>query len=138
MNRTEHGTGRGRKILRIIGMVIAGMAFAVVFALVFGLAVQYLWNWLMPEIFGLKAITYWQAFGIVILAKIFFGSFGGHHGGHGGECGQGPWKGHGHHRWHGGPWKHDWKYFDRYWEEEGKAAFGEYVKKLESEKKEEG
>lgn len=41
------------------------------------LIVMLLWNWLMPEFFGLKTITYWQSLGILILAKILFGS--GHH-----------------------------------------------------------
>ena len=138
MNTTEHGSGRGMKILRIAGMVIAGMAFAVLFALVFGLAVQYLWNWLMPEIFGLTAISYVQAFGMLILAKIFFGSFGRHHGGHGADCGRPPWNGHRHRHWRGGHSRQNWKYFDRYWENEGRAAFDEYVKKMESGNKEEG
>lgn len=37
--------------------------------------VMLLWNCLLPEIFGLKAITYWQAMGILILSKILFGGF---------------------------------------------------------------
>lgn len=35
----------------------------------------FLWNWLMPEIFGFKAITFWQAWGIVFLAGILFKNF---------------------------------------------------------------
>ena len=31
-----------------------------------------LWNWLMPEIFGLKELTYWQAWGLMILSCILF------------------------------------------------------------------
>ncbi|TYP94157.1 hypothetical protein BC792_11325 [Sphingobacterium allocomposti] len=38
--------------------------------------VQYLWNWLVPDIFGFKAISYWQAFGLFVLSKILFGGFG--------------------------------------------------------------
>jgi hypothetical protein len=30
-----------------------------------GLLLLLLWNWLMPEIFGLKALTCWQAWGIL-------------------------------------------------------------------------
>ena len=37
--------------------------------------VMLLWNWLMPDIFGLKALTYWQAWGIMILSWILFGGF---------------------------------------------------------------
>jgi len=32
-----------------------------------------LWNWLMPELFGLTTITWSQAIGILILSKIIFG-----------------------------------------------------------------
>jgi len=38
--------------------------------------VMLLWNWLMPVIFGLKAITYFQALGLFLLSRILFGSFG--------------------------------------------------------------
>lgn len=66
------------KALKIAGMVIGGVAMAVLFAFLFGLLVQYLWNWLMPGLFGLGTITYWQAVAMVILAKLIFGSLGGH------------------------------------------------------------
>jgi hypothetical protein len=52
--------------------------FAVLFvALLFllGFVVMWLWNWLMPALFGLKSIGYWQAFGLIILSKILFGGF---------------------------------------------------------------
>jgi len=57
----------GRSALRIIGLTIGGVVFAVFFAFLFGLVVKVLWNWLMPALFGLGAITFWQAFGIVLL-----------------------------------------------------------------------
>jgi hypothetical protein len=38
--------------------------------------VMLLWNWLIPIIFGLKAITYVQALGLFLLSRILFGSFG--------------------------------------------------------------
>jgi hypothetical protein len=34
-----------------------------------------LWNCLLPEILGVKSITFWQAMGILILSKILFGGF---------------------------------------------------------------
>ncbi len=68
----------GLRILKIAGMTVGGVALAVLFAFVFGIVVKALWNWLMPGIFGLPAITYWQAFGLVILAKLLFGIGGGH------------------------------------------------------------
>ena len=38
----------------------------------FGGAVLYLWNWLMPDLFGLHSITYWQALGLLGLSWILF------------------------------------------------------------------
>jgi hypothetical protein len=37
-----------------------------------GYPVMLLWNWLMPEIFGLSEITFWQAIGLNILCTILF------------------------------------------------------------------
>lgn len=31
-----------------------------------------LWNWLMPVIFGLPTISFWQAVGLMILVSILF------------------------------------------------------------------
>ena len=49
----------------------------------FSAIVMLLWNWLMPTIFGLVAISFWQALGILILCRLLFGGFRGkgHRGG---------------------------------------------------------
>lgn len=61
--------------------------FCVAFIALFGYIVMLLWNWLMPEIFGLPIITFWQAAGLLLLCKILFGGFGSsHHHGHGHGC----------------------------------------------------
>ena len=39
-------------------------------------AVMLLWNWLMPAIFGLGVISFWQALGTLVLCRLLFGSFG--------------------------------------------------------------
>ncbi len=119
------------KGFRIAGMVVLGIIAAAIFALVFGYFVMLLWNWLMPLLFGLTVITYWQAFGIVILAKLIFGAVG-----RGGKPrGHDHWK-----EW--GPsqdkWKMEngpgrWKYHRDFWRDEGKEAFDNYIKKRESE-----
>lgn len=46
--------------------------------------VMLLWNGILPEVIGVKAITYWQAVGIFILSKLLFGGFkfGKHHHNH--------------------------------------------------------
>ena len=35
---------------------------------------QWLWNITLPDVFGLKQITYWQAFRLLILASLLFGA----------------------------------------------------------------
>lgn len=54
------------------GLVVGGVALAAVLAFLFGLVVMALWNWLMPELFGLKQLSYWQAWGLVLLSHILF------------------------------------------------------------------
>ena len=59
--------------------IIKGLKIFVFGALalfVFGYVTMELWNWLMPEIFGLTTICWGQAMGLLVLSKIFFG-FGG-------------------------------------------------------------
>jgi hypothetical protein len=46
----------------------------------FGQAVLHLWNWLMPSLFGLHEITFWQAVGLMALSWILFGGWRGFHG----------------------------------------------------------
>ena len=67
--------------LKVVGMVIGGILLAGLLAFLFGWIIMLLWNWLMPSIFGLGTITYWQGFGIFFLAKILFGFGGGDHSG---------------------------------------------------------
>lgn len=42
----------------------------------FALAIMLLWNWLIPDIFGLGTISYWQAVGLLALSKLLFAGFG--------------------------------------------------------------
>lgn len=51
--------------------------FAVAFAAAVGFLIVFLWNRLMPPIFGLPAIGFWQALGLLVLSRILFGRFGG-------------------------------------------------------------
>jgi len=47
---------------------------------VVGFLVMFLWNWLVPTLFGGHTINFWQAWGIFILSKILLGGFGGRSG----------------------------------------------------------
>lgn len=57
------------RVLMILPLVVLALAL-------FGFVVMALWNWLMPALFGLKVIGYWQALGLVILCRILFGGRG--------------------------------------------------------------
>jgi len=53
-----------------------GVIFVVIIAflisLLFAWPFMLLWNWLMPMIFGLTTLTFWQAFGLMLLCEFMF------------------------------------------------------------------
>jgi hypothetical protein len=65
--------------------IFAAAPLAIVFFIwAGGEVVMHLWNWLLPMLFGVRAINFWQALGVLILSRILFGRWGcgGHdHGG---------------------------------------------------------
>jgi uncharacterized membrane protein len=77
------------RALRVVKVAVIG----VVALVVFGFVTMQLWNWLMPAVFGLHAITWVQALGLLVLCKILFGGFHRHGGGRPG------WKRHMEERW---------------------------------------
>lgn len=83
--------------VRIVGKIVKVVLFVVLGVIVFGFVTRELWNWLMPSIFGVRAITFWQAIGLVLLGKILFG--GVHKHGHGHYGGRRQWKKHMEERW---------------------------------------
>ncbi len=128
---TDKGEKRGP---RFIGRVMGGIAMAVAFALVFGIFVHMLWNWLMPAIFNIATITWGQAIGLILLARMLFGSVGHPRREHR-PFGMGK---HGLHRlaWPGcGCTKEDaanhdvedWQHYDAWWNTEGREAFRKYA-----------
>lgn len=136
--RNDSGNHRScgpRGAVRIIMWVFLGILAAAAFALVFAILVKVLWNWLMPALFGLPIIGFWQAFGVLLLAKILFGGHGHgkHHGDHADKSG------HIHNWFHRkvdvpgamqrdawlGPRSRD--EFNAFWEAEGRDAFREFV-----------
>jgi hypothetical protein len=65
---------RGRWFFLAPLAVLAVLAFVVIG----GIVVQQLWNWLLPPLFGWRAVTFWQALGLLVLCRILFGGFGRH------------------------------------------------------------
>jgi predicted membrane chloride channel (bestrophin family) len=49
--------------------------FAALAVAVLSFVVMSLWNWLMPALFELHQIGFWQTLGLLILSKIVFGGF---------------------------------------------------------------
>ena len=59
--------------LRIIKFaLVVAVACAVV-----GFVVMYLWNWLVPSLFGGPMLSFAQALGLFVLGRLLFGRFGG-------------------------------------------------------------
>jgi hypothetical protein len=58
---------------------IAPLAMLAMLALVAfgGWVVMLLWNWLLPPLFGWRALTFWQALGMLVLCRILVGGFAG-------------------------------------------------------------
>ena len=119
--------------------VMGGVAVAALSALIIGWIVMILWNWLVPDIFSLKPIGYWQGFGLVLLARLLVGNIQ-----HGGKKGRRSHNANGATPCHvkkkikesvgSEYWKplgsyHNWKHYENYWREEGKDAFELWLKK---------
>ncbi|MDO9536259.1 MAG: hypothetical protein Q7J85_13270 [Bacillota bacterium] len=54
----------------VILLMIVALFFLIVALL------QWLWNITIPEVFGLKSVSYWQAFRLLIIAALLFGGGG--------------------------------------------------------------
>ena len=75
---------------RVGKLIIFAILFLIIVIAGFGQAVLHLWNWLMPTLFRLPAITFWQAVGLLGLSWLLFGGWRGFSGsGHGGR---GKWR----------------------------------------------
>jgi len=57
---------------------IFGPIIFIAFFAAFTAVAMLLWNALLPEIFGIKAINFWQTAGLLILIRLFFGGIGHH------------------------------------------------------------
>ena len=64
MDAEDIGTG--------VGIALAGIAGLAILAIIIALPTMWLWNYLMPEIFGLTEIGFWQALCINLFCGILF------------------------------------------------------------------
>lgn len=58
----------GETVVNFIGILI----IAFIADLILAWPIMLLWNWLMPLIFGLKVLTFWEAFGVMLLCSLLF------------------------------------------------------------------
>jgi len=57
------------RINLVVGILFIGLSSLIVM----GAPLMYLWNWIVPSIFGLRYITFWEAIGLNMIAHIIFG-----------------------------------------------------------------
>ena len=58
-----------------IARLVKFVVFAALAAMVASVVVMTLWNWVMPAIFGLPALTLGRAFALLILSRLLLGGF---------------------------------------------------------------
>ncbi len=116
---------REKSPLQIAGIIIFGAIAIGGLAILFGFILMWLWNWLMPTLFGLSTVTYWQAVGLFILFKLLLGGCGGSRGSSKNSAKE---------------MKCDnekksrsdfskWEYYDEFWKEEGDALYKNYIER---------
>lgn len=68
MNNYNLSSGCASAVVLMLGSFITVTTFACFLACIIGLPVMWLWNWLMPVIFGLPEISFLQAVGMMLLS----------------------------------------------------------------------
>jgi hypothetical protein len=85
-NEKWHKRWSERSLATKVRVIVGFAVMAPAFLALFGAVTMWLWNWLMPTIFKLPAIGFWQAIGLLLLAQIFF------KGGRAGRTGRAQWR----------------------------------------------
>lgn len=62
------------KFTKIVGVFVLGLAFACIIALLAAFPVMWLWNYVMPYLFGLREIDFCHALGMAFLCQFLFKS----------------------------------------------------------------
>jgi len=60
--------------VEILGLVGIFIITALITSLLGSVPVYFLWNWLMPKLFGLGQVTFMEAMGLLLLASCLFQS----------------------------------------------------------------
>jgi len=72
----DSAPGNKTQGMRTTRHIILWIMIILSLALVLGTVVHLLWNWLMPEIFGVGKISVLQGVGLLVLARLLFGRMG--------------------------------------------------------------
>ena len=78
LKKEEDWSRRRYKMFRVldiknkIHLAFVAIVSMALIAILMALPTMLLWNWLMPVIFGLVKISFWQAIGLNLLTDIFF------------------------------------------------------------------
>jgi len=102
--QSKHG-----RAYRIFIHVAFGLLIAVSLSLLLGLFVKLLWNGILPDLLGVRPLTYLQGVGLLLLTRILVGGL--RHG-----------RGWHDRRPHGGRWRE----YDEWWKEKGEKSFREF------------
>jgi len=115
MWQPDHGCGiesKHGRVYRAVVHVVFGAAVVTLIAVVFGYLVMLLWNGVLPHVTAARPISYWQAVGLLLLARILVGGLKGH-----GES-------HGHRRQRNG---RSWQEYEQWWMEAGRQSFEDFA-----------
>lgn len=111
--RPNHHSSRNQALL-VVGHMAAGLLLGALLALTFGGFVMLLWNHTLPDLLGLRHITYWQSVSLILMTRILVGGIH-HNSGHG----------HGHAR-KDKTHRYGWREYDDWWENVGEKSFSDY------------
>ena len=59
-------------VVASIGAFLLGIFTMITFGFIISIPVMWLWDWLMPVLFGLPEITLWQSWGLLVLCGFLF------------------------------------------------------------------
>lgn len=60
--------------MEVVVKILVGFGLIIAVGIIVAFPVKWLWNWLMPLIFELREITFWQALGLLLLSGLLFRS----------------------------------------------------------------
>jgi len=58
--------------LAILLAILGGLMLVFAFSFILAVPVMLLWNFVMPDLFGLAVIGYWKAWGLMLLCSLLF------------------------------------------------------------------